>query len=81
VTPHGENLRELALMAEGGMTPTAGLQATTQRAAQVMRLDEELGSLEVGKRADVVAVAGDVLSFGDLRERIRGVWKDGARLR
>jgi imidazolonepropionase-like amidohydrolase len=81
VTPHGENLRELALMAEGGMTPTAVLQATTLRAAQLMRLDDELGSLEVGKRADVVAVAGDVLSFGDLRERIRGVWKDGARLR
>lgn len=81
VTPHGENLRELALMADAGMSPTAVLQATTIEAARLMRLDDELGSLEVGKRADIVAVADDALAFDDLRERIRQVWKDGARLR
>jgi imidazolonepropionase-like amidohydrolase len=81
VTPHGENLRELALMADAGMSPAAVLRATTLEAARLMRLEDELGSLEVGKRADVVAVAGDVQSFGDLHERIRQVWKDGARLR
>jgi imidazolonepropionase-like amidohydrolase len=81
VTPHGENLRELALMAEAGMSPTAVLQATTLEAARLMRLDDELGSLEVGKRADVVAVDGDALSFDDLSQRIRQVWKDGTRLR
>jgi imidazolonepropionase-like amidohydrolase len=81
VTPHGENLRELALMAEGGMAPAAVLRATTLEAARLMRLDDELGSLEAGKRADVVAVEGDALSFGDLAGRIRQVWKDGARLR
>jgi imidazolonepropionase-like amidohydrolase len=81
VTPHGDNLRELALMADAGMSATAVLQATTLEAARLMRLDDELGSLEVGKRADVVAVAGDALSFGDLRERISQVWKDGTRLR
>jgi len=81
VTPHGENLRELSLMADGGLSPAAVLQATTLEAARLMRLENELGSLEVGKRADVVAIAGDALSFGDLHERIRQVWKDGARLR
>jgi imidazolonepropionase-like amidohydrolase len=81
VTPHGENLRELPLMVEGGMSPTAVLQATTLEAARLMRLDSELGSLEVGKRADVVAVAEDPLSFDDLPERIRAVWKDGSQLR
>jgi imidazolonepropionase-like amidohydrolase len=81
VTPHGQNLRELALMADGGMSPGAVLQATTLEAARLMRLDDELGSLEVGKRADVVAVAGDATSFGDLGGRIRQVWMDGARLR
>jgi imidazolonepropionase-like amidohydrolase len=35
----------------------------------------------VGKRADIVAVDGDVLSFADLPTRIRQVWKDGVRLR
>ncbi len=81
VTPHGENLRELALMAEAGMSPAAVLRATTLEAARLMRLDDELGSLQAGKRGDIVAVAGDVLSFADLPTRIRQVWKDGVRLR
>jgi imidazolonepropionase-like amidohydrolase len=81
VTPHGENLRELALMSDAGMSPVAVLQATTVEAARLMGPDDDLGSLQVGKRADVVAIAGDVLSFGDLAERIHQVWKDGARLR
>lgn len=81
VTPHGENLRELSLMADGGMTPAAVLRATTLEAARLMRLEHELGSLEAGKRADVVAIAGDALSLDDLHTRIRQVWKDGARLR
>jgi imidazolonepropionase-like amidohydrolase len=63
------------------MSPAAVLQATTLEAARLMRLADELGSLEVGKRADVVAIEGDALSFGDLASRIRQVWKDGARLR
>lgn len=81
VTPHGENLGELALMAGTGMTPAAVLHSTTLEAARLMRLDDELGSLEVGKRADVVAVEGDAFAFDDLRERIRQVWMDGTRLR
>jgi imidazolonepropionase-like amidohydrolase len=81
VTPHGENLRELALMTAGGMTPAAVLRATTLEAARLMRLEDELGSLEVGKRADVVAVAGDPFDFDDLTSRVRQVWKDGAQLR
>jgi imidazolonepropionase-like amidohydrolase len=81
VTPHGNNLRELVLMAEAGMSATAVLQSTTLEAARLMRLDGELGSLEVGKRADVVAIGGDALSLGDLGERISQVWKDGVRVR
>jgi imidazolonepropionase-like amidohydrolase len=81
VTPHGENLRELALMAEGGLSPASVLQATTIEAARLMRLDDELGSLEGGKRADIVAVSGDPFDFGDLAGRISQVWKDGKRVR
>jgi imidazolonepropionase-like amidohydrolase len=81
VTPHGQNLRELALMVDAGMSPMAVLQATTIEAARLMRLQDDLGSLEVGKRGDVVAVEGDVLAFGDVDRRIRQVWKDGKRLR
>jgi imidazolonepropionase-like amidohydrolase len=81
VTPHGENLRELGLMADAGMAPPAVLRAATMDAAQLIGLADQLGSLEIGKRADVVAVAGDPFDFKDLDQRIVQVWKDGERLR
>ena len=83
VTPHGENLRELPLMAEGGMTPSDVLRSTTAVAAELMGVDEELGTLERGKRADVVLVEGDPLdgaTLGALRDRIRGVYRDGVKV-
>lgn len=80
VTPHGENLEELALMVEGGMTPHQALVATTRTAAELMGLDDELGTLEPGKRADLVMVDGDPLEVATLSERIAQVWKDGRRV-
>jgi imidazolonepropionase-like amidohydrolase len=77
ITPHGANLRELALMRDGGMDPVAVLHATTQSAADLMGLGDELGSLEPGKKADLIVVEGDPFGFDDLRERIRAVYQDG----
>ncbi len=77
VSPHGTNLRELALMADAGLGPTGALHAATLSAAQLLRVDDELGSIEPGKRADVVAVTGDVLELSDIDQRIERVWKDG----
>jgi imidazolonepropionase-like amidohydrolase len=77
VTPHGENLRELALMVEGGMTPMQALEATTRSAAELMGLQDELGTLEPGKRADLVVVDGDPLEVGTLAERVTAVYLDG----
>ena len=68
VVPHGTNLEELELMADGGMSPTDVLVATTKTAAELMGLERELGTLEPGKRADLVVVAGDALDFSDLAE-------------
>jgi imidazolonepropionase-like amidohydrolase len=79
VTPHGRNLRELALMVKGGMTPAAALEATTRSAAQLLGVDEELGTVEDGKIADLVVVSGDPYAFDDLDTRIEGVWKAGVR--
>lgn len=81
VGPHGENLRELELMAAGGMAPADVLSAAGRSAAQLLRVDDELGSLEPGKRADIVLIGGDVFSFADLKSRIRAVYKDGALVR
>jgi imidazolonepropionase-like amidohydrolase len=77
VTPHGENLRELELMAEYGMPPEDVLFATTSRAAELMHLEDELGTIEPGKRADLVVVDGDPLDFSDLASRIEAVYQDG----
>lgn len=78
VVPHGTNLEELELMAEVGMSPMDVLVATTKTAAELMGLEQELGTLEPGKRADLVVVAGDALDFTELRSRIERVYKDGA---
>ena len=80
VTPHGRNLRELALMVEGGMTPAAALEATTRSAAQLMGVDDDLGTIEPGKLADLVVVSGDPYELGSLGERVEQVWKAGARV-
>jgi imidazolonepropionase-like amidohydrolase len=80
VAPHGTNLRELELMAANGFTPEQALVAATSSAAELMGLGEELGTLEPGKRADVVVVAGDPFAFADLKDRVEQVWKDGARV-
>jgi imidazolonepropionase-like amidohydrolase len=77
VTPHGENLDELQLMHEGGMSPEAVLLATTRIAAELMGYEQELGTIEPGKRADLVAVSGDPFRFDDLATRIERVYKDG----
>ncbi len=59
---HGENGRELQLMVEHGMTPMQAIQASTANAAQLLHLSDDLGTLEVGKLADVIVVDGDVLA-------------------
>jgi imidazolonepropionase-like amidohydrolase len=80
VTPHGENLRELSLMADGGMTPAQAITATTLVAAELMGLEKELGSIEPGKRADIAVVEGDAFDLKTLAERVEVVYKDGQRL-
>src|ERR687896_844993 len=80
VTPHGQNLRELALMVSGGMSPMQAIVATTRSAAELMGLEEELGTLEVGKRADLVIVEGNPLEVATLAERITSVYMDGEQV-
>jgi imidazolonepropionase-like amidohydrolase len=59
VEPHGGNAREFSLMTEGGLSPAAALRAGTISAAELLGVSAESGSLEAGKRADIVAVPGD----------------------
>jgi imidazolonepropionase-like amidohydrolase len=77
VYPHGKNLRELELLVRAGMKPAQALHAATLSAAKLMGLDDELGTLEPGKLADLVITDGDALDIHDLANRIRAVYQDG----
>ena len=80
VTPHGRNLDELPLMEAGGMSPDAVLRASTTVAADLLGVGDELGTLEPGKRADVVVVDGDALGLAGLADRISAVYQDGRKV-
>lgn len=66
---HGRNAMEFALMVESGMTPAAALLAGTREAARLLGLDGEIGTLEAGKIADIVAVPGNPLADISVTER------------
>jgi imidazolonepropionase-like amidohydrolase len=76
----GSNAGELKIYVDLGMKPIHALQTATINAARAIRLDKELGSLEAGKLADIVAVAGDPLAdIACLQEKknIQLVMKEG----
>lgn len=59
VSKHGRNADEFELMVKHGMTPTQALQAATIHAADLLGVSKEAGTLEAGKRADMIAVDAD----------------------
>jgi len=77
ITPHGRNLEELALMEQGGMSPAAVLTATTRAAAELMGLERDSGTLEAGKRADLVVVDGDPMVLEGMADRVVAVYQQG----
>jgi imidazolonepropionase-like amidohydrolase len=84
VGPHGTNAEELERMVEGGMTPMQAIVATTRTAAECARIAHLTGTLEVGKRADVLGVDGDPL--GDIKvlqdkSRLALIMKDGVAVK
>ena len=61
VMPHGTNLRELGLMVDIGMTPMEAIIATTKTAAECLGWQDQVGTVEVGKLADIVIAKTDPL--------------------
>ena len=78
VTPHGENLRELAEMAKLGMSDAQVLRSSTTVAADLLGVSSELGTVEVGKIADLVVWEGESLDVSDMRSRVSTVIQGGA---
>jgi imidazolonepropionase-like amidohydrolase len=77
VYPHGWNARQFPYMVKYGLTPMQAIQSATVGAADLLGHSEELGSIKPGKRADVIAVAGDPLGDISILEHVRFVMKDG----
>ncbi|MEO8275172.1 MAG: amidohydrolase family protein [Thermoanaerobaculia bacterium] len=77
VSPHGLNGKEFALMTGLGMSPGAALRSATAVDADLLGVADRLGTLEKGKIADVVAVAGDPLQNIATMEKPLLVMKDG----
>ena len=77
VSPHGENAKEFELMVQGGMPPMEVIQSATRVAAEMLRIDGQVGTLETGKWADIVAVKGNPIENIALLNSVAFVMKDG----
>lgn len=72
---------EFPLMVKYGMTPAQALRSATMNAAELLGMEKQIGSVEAGKLADIVAVAGDPLADVSILQKIDFVMKDGKVVR
>jgi imidazolonepropionase-like amidohydrolase len=77
VSKHGRNADEFELMVKFGMTPATAIQAATVNAADLLGIADQVGSLEPGKTADLIAVQGDPLSDITVLKKVSFVMKEG----
>jgi imidazolonepropionase-like amidohydrolase len=74
---HGQNWLEFRYMIEAGMPPMEAIRAATIHAADLLGMKEQLGSIEAGKLADIVAVDGNPLTDSNAFGKVVFVMKDG----
>jgi imidazolonepropionase-like amidohydrolase len=77
VSKHGRNADEFEMMVKHGMTPAQAIRAATVNAADLLGLAREIGSIEAGKEADLIAVEGDPLADVTVLKRVGFVMADG----
>jgi imidazolonepropionase-like amidohydrolase len=77
LAPHGTNAKEFALMVGAGMSPIDAIWAATHNAADLIGDSKDIGSIQPGRYADIVAVSGDPLKDVTELERVRFVMKAG----
>jgi imidazolonepropionase-like amidohydrolase len=80
VSKHGRNADEFELMVKHGMPASEAIKAATVNAADLLGLSGEIGTLEAGKRADLIAVTGDPLKDVKVLKKVEFVMKDGSVL-
>ena len=77
VCPHGENAKEFQYMVEAGMSPANAVRSATIKAAELLGQQDELGRIQPGFVADVIAVEGDPLDDVGVLMDVRFVMRDG----
>ena len=77
VSKHGRNADEFLLMVEHGMSADAAIAAATIGAAELLGLNDQIGSLAVGKQADLIAVRGDPIADVSQLQDVRWVMRGG----
>lgn len=77
VMPHGLVGGQFKTMVQYGMTPLQAIQAATRNAAQALNREKDVGAVEVGRYADLIAVDGDPLQDVRVLEKVAVVVKGG----
>lgn len=77
VYPHGQNGRQFAYMVKWGMTPLQAIQTATVNNADLFGWSEKVGTIEIGKYADIIAVEDNPLENIDILADVSFVMKDG----
>ena len=77
VAPHGDNAKEFIYMVEAGMPAMKAIQSATLEAAKLVDAEKDLGTVESGKIADLVAVPGDPIADISLMTKVSFVMKAG----
>jgi len=74
---HGENAQEFALLVKGGMPPMEAIKAATWNAADLIGDTKDIGTVQAGRYADIIAVDGDPLKDVTVLEKVPFVMKGG----
>ena len=77
VYPHGDNAKQFFYMVKYGMTPAQAIRAATMNAADLIGRSKDVGSIEAGKYADVIAVSADPMQDVRALENVGFVMKGG----
>lgn len=81
VYPHGWNGRQFFYMVKFGLTPIQAIQSATINASDLLGWQHKVGSITIGKLADIIAVEGNPLNDITILEKVKWVMKDGKVLK
>jgi len=77
VSYHGDNAKEFELMVEVGMPPIEAIRSATVTASELLNISDKVGTIEIGKWADIIAVDSDPLEDIKVLQDMKFVMKDG----